>query len=756
MKKQNNYNPSDINQYFDNILKDLSSIEQAATVLTRLSGITDEVQSLKKYVKAALHTMDNHFQAYLKQINVMSGLIEFQQEVIRFKSAEEMVENTFRYLKSQVNFDGGFFYVKSDNKENHDDLLTVDYQSRELYETFTTSSDALKIMRKALSKKERAFLLEKEPPSDLHKLPWHMLGAKSTIIFPLRIQNNLFGFGVLFSKQEDAIPIEQLSFINLILGLMSLMIFQHYYFYQLKQRFLSQSRLHKAFDDVQFGDFFDRGPLHIYSLDENGVILHANTTAMKKPGFISKAPVGEKFVHFLPEEQQETFEKALSNIEDGQLLPFPAPVFAQNGTTRVWEMFLGQVVLQQNFKLRIVIGIDITAQYFREQVRVRNEVLDQAVNFSTVISRHLNELLAIMVPNVSILHEQLPKGASLQKHVVTMQETLEKTESLMRKFLTFDLPEVENLRKANLNRLIKQVVSHFQEKLGERVKFELALSKDVPALKIYVKRMLKLIKIFTSNSLEALHRSDNPKIKLSTRVVQVAENGLLVPEMYPLHPGKYVEIRFTDNGPGIKPELFSHIFKPFFSTKIKNDGTAGLGLFFAYNIVKEMNGEIFVSSVPGKSTSFLVYLPCDATNNKQADDEAAAIASSNGKTPPGILVVDDEYNIRSVLQEILESHGYRVFTAENGLDGVVIFKKYAKEIDLVILDMRMPVMGGAEAFTEIRRIKPDQKVIVISGFAPREELQQILNKGALGYLSKPFQIEEILKKVQSAIERDDV
>lgn len=751
MKQQTDHMQSNINTHFDNILSTLGNIENAAAVISRLGNLSEDVGALKKSVKVALNTLDNHFQAYLKQIHVLSELIEFQQEVIRFASPDEMVASTFRYLKSQINYDGAFIYIKSDAEEKSDDLLTSDDKSHEIYESFLTGKKTLSTIRKALGKKERAFFLEKESRPELQNLPWKMFGAKSTIIIPLRIQRNLYGFGVIYSRQEDAITIEQLSSVNVILGLLSLMIFQHYYFFHLKQRFLSQARLHKVFEPVKFGDFFDRGPLHIFSLDESGVILHANNTALQNTAFGHISPIGEKFTHFLPEDQQESFDNAINNIHDGELLPFHTPLFIQNGAMHVWNIFFSQMTLQQKFTLKMVIAVDVTAQHFREQVKARNEVLDQAADFSTVISRHLNDLLAVMVPNVSLMRQQLPQDHALQKHVSAMENTLGKTEQLTRKFLNYDLPEIETPRKSSLNKLIKQVVDHFQEKLSDHVVFKMELSDDVPAMQLYTRRLARLIKIFTKNSLEALNERENPQIQLNTRVVTVDETGLLRPEMYPLNPGSFVEMRFTDNGNGIKPELLPHIFKPFFSTKIKNDGTAGMGLFIAYNIVKELKGEIFVTSVPGQSTTFLIYLPLVEAPAKNAGKTISAAPAQNGKIAPCILVVDDEYNIRSVLQEILEAHGFRVLTAENGKEGVEVFEQKADEIDLVILDMRMPVMGGKEAFLEIKKRKNDQKVIIISGFAKREELQEIMRNGALGYLSKPFQIEDILKQVKSTL-----
>jgi CheY-like chemotaxis protein len=118
---------------------------------------------------------------------------------------------------------------------------------------------------------------------------------------------------------------------------------------------------------------------------------------------------------------------------------------------------------------------------------------------------------------------------------------------------------------------------------------------------------------------------------------------------------------------------------------------------------------------------------------------------------PTILVVDDEYNIRSMMREIMEMSGLKVFTAGNGKDGVEMYKKYRDDIDLIIMDMVMPIMDGREAFLEIKKIDPQQKIFIISGYSQREDLEDMLEKGAVGFLRKPFQVKEIVSKVKEIL-----
>ena len=213
-----------------------------------------------------------------------------------------------------------------------------------------------------------------------------------------------------------------------------------------------------------------------------------------------------------------------------------------------------------------------------------------------------------------------------------------------------------------------------------------------------------------------------------------------------------MELFVEDNGMGIDERVLPQIFKPFFSTKIRNEGV-GLGLYIAYNIVKDMEGQIFVESQSGKGTKFFIYIPYkDESEMQQILPGMEEVVKE--KTPT-LLIVDDEYNIRSMLKEVFEMNGFSVYTAANGQEGVDIYREHLLEIDLVILDMVMPIMDGKKAFYEIKKMKDDQKVIIISGYAQREDLQEILRKGALAFMSKPFQIDAIVAKVKECLNNNN-
>ena len=387
-------------------------------------------------------------------------------------------------------------------------------------------------------------------------------------------------------------------------------------------------------------------------------------------------------------------------------------------------------------------------KYILEQA-FRNETLDEITEFSRIINGYLNNLLTVMVPNVSLMKSSLPEDHPLQKHLETMDKSLGQAGNVVKAFLNYNLTEIEQPKKLNINKFFVYVMDRFKEKIPPGVEIQFSLEPGIPAMPLYSRRMAQLIKILTQNSLEAI--KEKGYIRISTRVIEMEKDDLLIPFMFFISKGKYIEIAFEDSGKGIEGKDIKHVFKPFFTSKIKNE-SLGLGLFIVYNIVRDLKGEIFVRSNPGQSTTFYIYLP--------VKDVAAAIPDSNGTAvqngvskskSPRILVVDDEYNIRTILKEIFELNGYSVITAANGKEGIKLFQENAKSIDLVILDMVMPEMDGKSTFTEIKKWKHNQKVIIISGYAKNHDLVEMNKNGALAYLNKPFHVNDIVKEVKNIL-----
>jgi two-component system cell cycle sensor histidine kinase/response regulator CckA len=212
-------------------------------------------------------------------------------------------------------------------------------------------------------------------------------------------------------------------------------------------------------------------------------------------------------------------------------------------------------------------------------------------------------------------------------------------------------------------------------------------------------------------------------------------------------PGKYVKISLTDTGVGMDEKTKERIFEPFFTTKEMRRGT-GLGLASAYGIMKGHGGFIDVHSEVEQGTTFTLYLPASEKRRISTGTISADVTEGDET----ILLVDDEEIIANVSKEILEELGYSVITARSGSDAVKIYQSMKDEIDLVILDMVMPEMGGGETFDLLKLISPQVKVILSSGYSIDGQAMEIMERGCHGFIQKPFSIEDLSKKIREVLD----
>ena len=239
---------------------------------------------------------------------------------------------------------------------------------------------------------------------------------------------------------------------------------------------------------------------------------------------------------------------------------------------------------------------------------------------------------------------------------------------------------------------------------------------------------------------------DGGKLYIETQNVNIDKTYVKDKE-FNIKPGKYVKISVTDTGVGMDKETERKIFEPFFTTKDTGEGI-GLGLASSYGIVKNHGGFIDVYSEKGKGTTFNIYLPVSEKNYIKEADKTECVKKTGTET---ILLVDDEKIIRNITEKMLNKLGYQVLTAANGLNAVEIYKNNKDKTDMVILDMIMPEMGGSETYDELKKINPDIKVLLASGYSIDEDVSNILERGCNGFIQKPFSLNKLLQKIRDIL-----
>jgi CheY-like chemotaxis protein len=213
-----------------------------------------------------------------------------------------------------------------------------------------------------------------------------------------------------------------------------------------------------------------------------------------------------------------------------------------------------------------------------------------------------------------------------------------------------------------------------------------------------------------------------------------------------LAPGPTVLLQVADTGKGIEPSVLARIFEPFFSTKFQG---RGLGLAAAYGIVKNHRGYIGVESVLGKGTTFSIHLPAVSA----VSHPPAPVQDPYPTGEETLLLVDDDEAVIEVTKSILERLRYRILVARHGIEAVEIARTYQGRIDLALLDMGMPLAGGAEAFPFLKAARPEMRILISSGYELNEVVQGLLTAGADAFLQKPYRVSALAKGIRAVLDR---
>jgi CheY-like chemotaxis protein len=215
--------------------------------------------------------------------------------------------------------------------------------------------------------------------------------------------------------------------------------------------------------------------------------------------------------------------------------------------------------------------------------------------------------------------------------------------------------------------------------------------------------------------------------------------------------GPYLVITVSDTGTGIPREIIDRVFEPFFTTKELGKGT-GLGLSTAIGIIKSHGGFVKVLSKVGKGTQFQVYLPATPTTKTDCpSEEHEELPTGHGEL---ILVVDDEDSIRDITKTLLETYGYKVLLASDGIEAIALYTQHKEKINVVLIDMMMPNIDGPTTIGVLQKINPQVKIIAISGLVSNHKLSQFLGNSVKTFLPKPYTSDELLRNLQLVLSID--
>ena len=359
------------------------------------------------------------------------------------------------------------------------------------------------------------------------------------------------------------------------------------------------------------------------------------------------------------------------------------------------------------------------------------------------IAHDFNNLLMGIQGNISLSLLDIDAGSPLLKNLKKIEQYIQNGVDLTKQLLGFARGGKYEISLLNINELLKEQNLMFS-RTNKEVIFEDKLATNLWSVEVDRGQIEQVLMNLYLNALQAMPGGGT----LITRTGHVKIDKDQYNPYY-VKAGKYVKVTIEDTGIGMSEEVQQRIFDPFFTTKEMGRGT-GLGLASVYGIVKNHEGFINVYSKKGKGTRFEVYLPASGKGvpYKQKVKEEFV----EGKET--VLLVDDEDMILDVGERMLGKLGYKVFTARDGKEAIAVFQKYPDKIDAIILDMIMPNMGGGETFDRIKKIKPDIKVLLSSGYSINGQATEILNRGCNGFIQKPFNLQNLSRNLRSILEEN--
>ncbi|MBF0530337.1 MAG: response regulator [Deltaproteobacteria bacterium] len=364
------------------------------------------------------------------------------------------------------------------------------------------------------------------------------------------------------------------------------------------------------------------------------------------------------------------------------------------------------------------------------------------------IAHEFNNILqAILGYNSLILMDKTDKNpdySSLQ----AIQNAAQRAALLVKQLLLFS-------RRVEIQRCpveLNQQVEHARRILGNTIPKMIDIEVN-PGSRLWTVladpvQIEQVLLNFGSNAADAM--PGGGKIIIETKNITLhQENATHHPGV---DPGNYVLLTVLDTGHGMDQETVDHIFDPFFTTKGIGKG-AGLGLAAVYGIVKSHGGYITCHSSVGQGTAFKIYLPVIVLKDIPADKPSEEKLPKGGKET--ILLVDDEEEIRDFASTVLQHFGYTVITATSGEDALKIYSNKPDQIDLILLDIGIPAMGGHKCLQELLKIDRSSKVVIAGGYSVNEQVKSTLEAGAAGYVKKPYLLNNLLRKVRAALDGED-
>jgi PAS domain S-box-containing protein len=577
------------------------------------------------------------------------------------------------------------------------------------------------------------------------------LGLHSTLVVPLRLQGRWLGILTLgrFSRESPPFNENDLDLAQALADHASLAIENARLYLRAEDarraaldaeqlRSESEARLHRTLDEIKEGyTIMDRELRYVY-VNRAG----AEQTHLTREQLLGHSPL-ELYPGFEGTEIHQALERALRTGERQRI--------DDEFTHADGEIGQFELNIQPVPNGLVVLSIDQTE---RRRAELRRDSLEQQLRqaqkleaigkLAGGVAHDFNNLLSIILGYGEDILSELPEDSPFREDLGEIQTAAQRAAELTRQLLLFSRQQVLEPRVLDLNEVVGGMHRMLGRLLGEQLELSIVPAGDLGNVRADRGSLEQVLMNLAVNARDAMPNGG----RLTIETANVTIDEAFVQQHLGSKPGNYVFLGVTDTGIGMDAETRRRIFEPFFSTKAPGKGT-GLGLSTVLGIVQQAGGGIWVYSEPGHGTTFKVYLP-----------RVDAAADSNSPLPPPanlggtetVLLVEDEQAVREVARRILERHGYTVLAAQSASDALLLGESHPSAIHLLLTDVVMPRMSGAELAERLLARRPELKVLYMSGYTDGSIATQGILAAATAFVQKPFSSEAMARKVRSALD----
>lgn len=499
----------------------------------------------------------------------------------------------------------------------------------------------------------------------------------------------------------------------------------------------------------RYADLFEHAPDLYLTVDRNHRIVSCNATGLAMLGFPREEIIGARVERFFLDRRQDDLARTIEEMfaQDQGFKDIEAQMCRSDGRTLnvILNSSLGRNETDGTVNARVV-ARDTTDRKLMEEALLHAQKIDSIGNLAGGIAHDFNNILAAILGSASIMRRKLTERSKLGKYVEIIESSAHRGSSLTRQLLTFARKTETLTAPVDLNLLIDETLQLFQRSVNKEIRVETSLTRENATVNGDDGQIQQALLNLFLNARDAM--PDGGTMSVSTDVTSA--DAHTTSQFSSVRPGMFVAVTVADTGTGIPANLRSRIFEPFFTTK---DHGTGLGLSVVYGVIQNHGGFITLDSTPGLGSTFTMHLPRSSTLPQ------ARQLRRRTRLPRGtenILMIDDEVSVCEIARDMLSGLGYAVQIVHDGKTGLEYYRDRQANVDCILLDVNMPVMGGKQTFDLLRQENPFVRIILITGYG-RDTLETSRFSSEInGFIQKPFQIELLATKLRQVLDEKPV